>query len=133
MNYENLKDLIFFGSAIGMLILIFLSLRWKKNSLILLPKDKVIISQLEKKLEEYEKRINQYRAPELQMDPICKISILQNLLDKGFVIPSELDLEMKKNYGSGFSDTTFKNAICVIKDYIKTGGKNLRGGTGFLS
>ena len=96
------------------------------------PDDKERIAQLRHKLDEYKGRLaaNPFQAPELQMDTICKIAIVEQLLEKGEVNSWELSREMFKIYGSGFSGDWFNNAWGVITDYCQTGGTHVSGGTG---
>jgi len=86
--------------------------------------------QLAKKLEEYRGRLNSLRAPEVQMDTICKITVLERLLRDGLVNTWELSREMATNYGLGFDAHYFTNACGVIEDYCKTGGTTISDGTG---
>lgn len=97
---------------------------------LLLPDNETRKQQLKSKLVEYKERVSLYRAPELQMGVICKITVLERLLQDGQVNTHELSREMFETYGSGFSVHAFNNACGVIDDYCKTGGKNTSGGTG---
>ncbi len=99
----------------------------KKSPTIVLPKRHV--QQLHSKLVEYEGRLSQFRAPELQMDTICKMTVLGRLLRDGQVNTWELSREMATTYGSGFDPWAFTNACGVIEDYCKTGGQNVSGGS----
>ncbi|MBI1975038.1 MAG: hypothetical protein HYS57_01605, partial [Parcubacteria group bacterium] len=103
-----------------------------KSPVIVLPDDETRKQQLRDKLTQYKGRVHPYRAPELQMnmDTICKIAVLERLLCDGQVSTWDLSREMAKTYGSGFDVNAFNNACGVIEDYCKTGGQNLRGGTG---
>lgn len=96
---------------------------------ITLPTDETRQWQLCEKLAEYKKRRHPYRAPESQMDVICKIAVLERLCE-GKVNTCELSRDMVKNYGSGFNADDFNNACMVIQDYRETGGQNVRGGSG---
>ncbi len=111
-----------------------------------LPKDFERIEKLEIKLEEYKRRLQdkkakikdspelEWKAPE-QVFPmlagtIYKIAIGEKLLSEGEVKTYELSQELSKKYGT-FVPRAFNKACTVIEDYCKTGGKNVRGGTGF--
>jgi hypothetical protein len=100
----------------------------RENPVIVLPSEKR--EQLEKKLLEYSGRLDPYKAPELQMDTLCKIEVLRRLLKEGTINTEDLKKEMARTYGSGFSEGAFLNACNVIEDYCLTGGANLKGGTG---
>jgi len=80
---------------------------------------------LNAKLEEYKKRFNHMQAPEVQFDTVYKIAIVEELLKKGEVNTWVLLQELTKKYGT-FDKVIFESACSVIKDYVKTGGKNVR-------
>ena len=101
-----------------------------ESPVIVLPEDEARKQQLRDKLEEYKDRLHPYRAPELQMSTICKIAVVKRLLKDGRVVTWDLSRELATTYGSGFDVNDFSNACGVIEDYCKTGGQNLRGGTG---
>ena len=86
-------------------------------------------SLLEEKLKEYKGRIDQYIAPERQIGTIYKIEILKALLEHGEVNTYDLSRKLHDRFGV-LDVEKFNNACGVIDDYIKTGGKNLSGGTG---
>jgi hypothetical protein len=98
-----------------------------KDLEILLPDEKK--AQLTAKLAEYRGRLNQ--DPEMRLDAMHKIYVLERLLADGRINPSDLSTQMAKNFGSEFDPELFDTAYGVIKDYCKTGGVNLSGGTGF--
>lgn len=102
----------------------------KESPVIVLPADETRKQRLRDKLTEYKGRRHPYRHPELQMDTVCKITVLERLLRDGQVNTWDLSREMVKTYGSGLDINAFNNACGVIKDYCETGGQNLRGGTG---
>jgi len=103
-----------------------------ESPVIRLPDDETRVEQLKRKLAEYKERLRKhpFRAPEQQMDTICKIAILERLLEKKEASTWELSRELAKQYGSGFSGDWFNNACTVISDYCQTGGAHVRGGTG---
>lgn len=94
------------------------------------PTDPARLEQLRRKLDEYTNRYNLYRAPELQMHTICKIAVLERLLQKGSVDVTELAIELSGKFGSGFNSAAFENACEVIEDYATTGGAKTVRGTG---
>lgn len=102
----------------------------EESPIIVLPKDESLIQQLRLKLEEYKKRYNPYRSPELQMDTICKTQVLERLLRDGSVNTHELSKELYDTYGSSLGGNSFNDACAVIADYCMTGGKQTNGGTG---
>lgn len=104
----------------------------KESPVLVLPEDKKRQKQLKIKLAEYKKRLDPYcpLEVEMQMDTICKITVLERLLQDGQIKTWDISLEMAKTYGSGFNVDLFNNACGVIEGYCKTGGANLRGGTG---
>ena len=61
-------------------------------------------------------------------DSMYKAVILRELLNKGEV---NTDAIKSRISDSGvINEAVFNNAVGVIEDYVKTGGKNLEGGTG---
>lgn len=86
--------------------------------------------QLEGKLKEYQARLEPSKTPESQMDIICKIAVLEKLLEDNGVVTHALSLELFQKYGRSFDATLFDNACNVIIDYCDTGGRNIWGGTG---
>lgn len=98
--------------------------------MIILPEDEELRSSLSHKLEEYNSRLDRFKAPELQMETICKIAVLSRLLEAGEVNTYALSIELHQRYGPGFQLVYFDNACSVIFDYVTTGGANVVGGTG---
>ena len=103
-------------------------------------------ARLEKKLNEYHQRremLNaQYKVlgrstpPEILasvtnalLNVNYKFSILEKLLSEGEVNLVELMGEMQKD--SNFDRDFYNSAFFTINDYCVTGGKNVRGGSGF--
>lgn len=97
---------------------------------IVLPTNKARRQQLLGKLEEYRGRMSDWH-PELKMDTIYKIVVLETLLRDGQVYVEDLEFKMTNRYGAGFDSHAFDNACGVIRDYCETGGQNAFGGTGF--
>lgn len=104
----------------------------EQSPILFLPEDETRRVQLRQKLGEYKARFKPYQAPELQMGTICKITVLERLLQDEEVDTWGLCLEMRETYGSGFDPDKFGVACGVIDDYCKTGGQNAIGGTGLL-
>jgi hypothetical protein len=101
-----------------------------KKGLIELPKDEAVVEKLRTKLEEYKTRLQNFKSPEQNIDTVCKVKVLETLLEAGTVDIPALEHEMEEEYGTGFSERAFMNACGVIEDYASTGGAYLRGGTG---
>lgn len=102
----------------------------EESPVIVLPEDETKKEQLRQKLEEYRTRLEPLGAPEMQMDTICKIAVLERLLRDSQVNTWDLSREMSKTYGHSLDHHAFNVACGVVADYVKTGGENLRGGTG---
>ena len=112
----------------------------QKSPKIKLPENSEMVQRLQDKLGDYKQRleyeeseIDPYKAPEtvfsMLVDTRYKIAVLEKLLNDGEVNTFELSKEL--NDQDGRLDTqAFNNACAVIDDYCKTGGKNVRGGTG---
>ena len=100
--------------------------RREQPPIIRIAEDREIIAH---KLEEYKGRLDKFKAPEAQFDAIYKIAIAEKLLEKGEVNTFDLSRELADKYGS-VNANLFDNACKVIEDYIKTGGRNVHGGTG---
>jgi hypothetical protein len=103
-----------------------------------LPDDPLIKIRLKKKLTEYEKRLEKLKQeckhnnPELAFNssPGYKAQIVRRLITVGEVKTPEMAKEIKEEFGTLDFDM-FNNAAKVIYDYCRTGGKNVRSGTGF--
>lgn len=98
--------------------------------LILPTENSEVIRRLALKLEEYQRRLDPRRAPEKQMDTLCKIAVLSALLTDHRVVTWDLSRVLRAGYGPGFDPRAFDNACRVIADYYSTGGTRNRGGTG---
>lgn len=94
------------------------------------PEEKDLHRRLTLKLQEYKKRLNPYKAPELQMDTICKLEVLGCVLSKGELDTNALFLLMKELYGDGFDWYAYDNAVGVINAYCTGGADKVYGGTG---
>ena len=81
--------------------------------------------RLKAKLEEYKKRKDEFRAPELQWDVVYKMAVTEELLEHGEVDMYDLRSKLLKKYGD-IDDKFFRNAFDVIRDYVTTGGSNTR-------
>lgn len=99
------------------------------TSHILLPENEELRLKLERKLKEYEARLQEPDASERKkIDSQNKIAVLKEVLKFKDVKTSELEKKLKKE--PWFDQERFETAIFVIADYIQTGGKNVSGGTG---
>lgn len=109
-----------------------------KQLTIRMPDDPQIKNKLKKKLFDYEKRIQKLREkckhnnPELACNssPGYKAQIVRRLITVGEVRTSEMVKEIKEEFGTLDCDM-FNNAAKVIYDYCRTGGKNVKSGSGF--
>lgn len=92
------------------------------------------LPQLKVKLEEYKGRLDPHKHPDLQLlmhsDSMYKITVLERLISDGSVRTYDLSLEMAEKLGGNFDVELFDKACAVVEDYCKTGGKNLKGGSG---
>ncbi|MCK9570455.1 hypothetical protein M0R72_16020 [Candidatus Pacearchaeota archaeon] len=106
---------------------------------IVLPEDESIVLALKKKFIEYTERMKVRREEHPKMGSesfnksyshaLYKMLILGRLLDKKELDALEFSSEIEKNMG--FVDAEkYSDAVGVIDDYCKTGGKNTHGGTG---
>ena len=103
------------------------------SPILVLTKNVSLEQKLCYKLQEYKGRLHLFVHPELQMNIICKIAVLERLIRDRNVNTWELSIEMASTYGAAFSAHDFNNACGVIDDYNKTGGQNVFGGTGLPS
>lgn len=101
-----------------------------EEPVIVLTEDASLRSRLCAKLVEYKSRLDGYRAPELQMDALCKITVLERLLRDGQVGTHGLSREMARTYGDGFDCRRFENACGVIAYYNGTSDVPVMRGTG---
>lgn len=102
----------------------------KESPVLVLPTDEQRVQQLRRKLKEYEGRLVEGKAPELQMDTICKIRVLKLLLQVGKVATWDLSRQLETEYENGYDPLEFQSACGVIADYCQTGGQNVSRGTG---
>jgi hypothetical protein len=99
-----------------------------------LPADNPVrIGQLTAKLEEYRRRFDPHKAPELQMHLLMKTILLDTLLQHGAVETGPLSDRLAAQFGVAFNLRVFADACAVIADYCTTGGERVRGGTGLPS
>jgi hypothetical protein len=109
-----------------------------KSVRIFLPQNPSAKARLEKKLNEYERRVAQmkqvcpYDNPDISYNSFngYKALLARRLCLRGEVQSRELAEELKEEFGSLDTDS-YNNAVRVISDYCRTGGKNVRNGTGF--
>lgn len=99
-----------------------------------LPTDNPVrIAQLTAKLEEYRRRFDPHKAPELQMHLLMKTILLDTLLQHGAVETGPLSDRLAARFGASFNLRVFADACAVIADYCTTGGERVCGGTGLPS
>lgn len=96
-----------------------------------------IISQLEEKVVEYKKRLKSDLDAAEQLDLIAKIIFSQTFLRNEKVNVGEITRSIKEEHedltqhmNDEELNVIILKAFFVIRDYIKTGGKNVTGGTG---
>ena len=111
---------------------------YERGPKIKFPENIETVKALQDKLAEYKNRLKlqreekPFKAPESFTDTNYKIAILERLLLEGEVDTHDLSRELHKK--DKFVDAThFENACAVINDYVKTGGKHVRGGSGIRS
>ena len=104
---------------------------------IILPEDEDIVSRLRKKLEEYQRRLNDnfpgkdpYDIIKIKKDASYKSEILKVLLEKGRVNTHEISMQIHKKDGYLDADL-FDIAAGVIDNYCNRGGMDCIGGTPF--
>jgi hypothetical protein len=99
-----------------------------------LPKDKHLRAQLEKKLQEYEKRKspeNRQKNPESAIDACYKSALLGVVLKNRPVNTWDFSLALARQYGDGFNEELCDRACDVVAGYCKCNdGAELVGGTG---
>ena len=99
------------------------------------------VLRLQQKLKDYRARhqmevaaIDVYKAPEQVFVILAatryKIAVVGTLLLEGEVNTHELSRKFMKEDGN-VDKESLETACAVIDDYMKTGGKNVVGGTGF--
>ncbi|MCK9567910.1 hypothetical protein M0R72_03040 [Candidatus Pacearchaeota archaeon] len=106
---------------------------------IVLPEDESIVFALKNKFVEYTQRMKVHRKENPKMDSesfnksyshaLYKMLVLGRLLDKKEIDTAEFSSELQKEL-SFFNVENYCDAVKVIDDYCKTGGKNINGGTG---
>ncbi len=109
----------------------------RENGLIKLPEDRTISEALKNKLYQYYEREHSLKSKiegtqeyaESWQDTKYKIFLVKELLENGVVNIS--DAEQIFESEPGFNQRVFREACMVIQDYLKTGGKNVKGGSGF--
>lgn len=103
------------------------------------PNDPEIVEKLRDKLEEYKSRLeseeeeNKFQPPEISKpktaDIRYKIAVLEKVLD-GSADTHSIARELQEQDGGFFDKATFENACGVIESYSRSGGKEVKGGTG---
>ncbi len=106
-----------------------------KKRKIILPEKPEVLNRLQKKVSEYQNRLmkkNSSDNPAALYSTLTgyKAVIAKRLIQRGQVDTYVLSKELQEEYG--FIDfRAFNDAAGVIEDYCRTGGKNVRKGTGF--
>jgi hypothetical protein len=111
----------------------------EKSYKITLPENPEIIKAFQYKYKEYKERLdkqiqdNPRKGPEFFAATKYKLIMIEKLLLEGELDGPELSKEITSRPGPApvFDFEAFNNAYMVIEDYVKTGGKNVSGGTGF--
>jgi hypothetical protein len=85
-----------------------------------LPDDPARVEDLKLKLEEYRNRLEKQKGGKL--DTVYKAAILGSLLSSGEIKSEDIAKELSDLH-NGINRKDFENAVAVINDYIKTGGK----------
>lgn len=109
-----------------------------KSVTIFLPQKNKIRARLEKKLNEYENRVEQLKRlcphdnPEISYNSFngYKALLVRRLFLRGEVQSREMAEELREEFGTLDTDN-YNNAVRVISDYCRTGGRNVRKGSGF--
>ena len=109
-----------------------------KHLTIRLPGDPEIKNKLKKKLFDYERRIQKIKQEHKHDNPVLalnsspgyKAEIVRRLITVGEVKTSEMAKEIKEEIGT-LDVELYNNAAKVIYDYCRTGGKNVKSGSGF--
>ncbi len=109
-----------------------------KSIKIIMPENQRLKARLEKKMLEYEDRVarlkrrRKYDCPDIAYNSFngYKAMIARRLYKCGEVQSLELARELTEEFGR-LDTEMFNNAVQVIYDYCRTGGKNVKHGTGF--
>jgi len=97
------------------------------DTTIVLTSDSDLLAKLERKLEEYERRIA-FRAPESDPHATYKRDILKHLVEFG---TADLDSMMQAARNvSWFHEMAFRDAFQIVRAYNANAMQNLFGGTG---
>jgi len=116
------------------------------NNTLVLPDIAELRRRLKEKLEEYNSRIENYKKKyqvkklgividreSNMLDAIYKREILDRLLQDGKADLKTIHDSLYDEFKGYISEDNFLNAVSVITDYIKTGGRHTHGGTGFFT
>ncbi len=109
---------------------------------IVLPEDELGRRTLKDKLQEYRGRLEEIKKQNPNMHPELirrisvvggglgyRIDILESLLRDGELDAHQFSLELNRR--DGFLDVGgYNTAAAIVDDYCRTGGKNVKGGTG---
>ena len=109
-------------------------LRFAAEHRISAPDSEIRFHALDRKLTEYKARISFVPSRESiwRFVDAYKLLILQQVLDSSsFEVNYQEALDrIKARAGENFEIELFNRAWLVVKDYVKTGGKDVEGGTG---
>lgn len=113
---------------------------------LILPDVPELRQRLTEKLDEYNSRVEAYKKKyevkklgivfdrdSNMLDAIYKREIVKALLQSGKVEIREVHDRLFEEFNGYVSEDIFTNAVCVINDYIKNGGKYTLGGSGFFT
>jgi len=116
------------------------------NSVLRLPRNREVMLRMQEKLTEYTRRKNHYMGKHSVdgygvligensslLDSIYKEEILKILIKKGSANIKTIYDDMFKRFKGYVDDDLYANAVRVIEDYLRTGGSNTSGGSGFLT
>jgi|SRR3989344_1564452 len=105
-----------------------------------LPKNLDVIEALQRKFKEYKQRLKEQlkeegvasikdaiHTPRL-FDTVYKTKLMERLLAAGEIKPDIWE-DLRNEYGN-IDGSNLNAAYAVIEDYVKTGGRKVKGGTG---
>lgn len=124
----------------------FMTLAENLDRVLQLPAHPELRARLEQKLQDYRKRIERY-AQEYRVeryglvvdkdhrlvDSVYKATLLEELLDKGALRVGDVYDRLADELKDFASDKAFVNAVNVLDDYLRTGGRHTSGGSGFFT
>ena len=124
----------------------FMSLAENLERVLKVPGHAEVRERLEQKLEDYRRRIQRYTEEyrveryglvvdkdHRLLDSVYKATLLEELLDKGAVRVGDVYERLQEELKDFASDKAFLNAVNVLDDYLRTGGRHTSGGSGFFT